>query len=97
MFVALTMTARDFVMSNMGKKEAFGVEGYHLAKTMTNFDKGLTTQIHPGKKYTFVDDAVKSKKFVPDAKYNVSIDWAKDRRANFSKDMRHTIPSDIAR
>lgn len=91
------MTAHDFVMSNMKKNESFGVEGYLLAKTMTNFDKALATKIHAGKKRTFVDDAVKSKKHVPDANYNVSIDWTKDKKANFNKDFRHTIPTDIER
>ena len=96
-FAEMTMTARDFVMSSMKKNESFGVDGYLLAKTMTNFDKPLAARIHAGKKKTFVDDAVKVKKHVPDANYNVSIDWTKDKKSNLCKDFRHTIPTDIER
>lgn len=47
--LGLTMTAREFVMSSMRKGgDAFGVDGYHLAKTMTNFDKPLVTKMHAG-------------------------------------------------
>ena len=92
------MTARDFVLNSVGKKQMVGgVEGYVLAKTMTNFDKPLATKIHPGKKKTFIDDEVKVKAIVPDAKYNLNFDWAADKRSNFSKDFRHTLATDIER
>lgn len=35
--------------------------------------------------------------FVPDAKYNVSIDWTKNKHSNFSRDKRHTLATDIER
>ena len=92
------MTARDFVMATLKKdNDQFGVDGYLLAKTMTKFDKPLVTRIHNGKKKTFVDMEVKAKKHVPDAHYNVSIDWTANKKSNFNRDMRHTIPTDIAR
>ena len=62
---------------------------------MTNFDKPLSTRIHPGKKKTFVDDEVKRKSIVPDAKYNLSYDWAKNKTPNFNKEFRGTIATDI--
>lgn len=92
---AMTMTAREFVLSSLKKEEEYGIDGYFLARTMTKFDKPLVTQIHAGKKKTFIDDEVKSKKHVPDANYNVSIDWSENKKANFSKDYRHTIATDI--
>ena len=64
---------------------------------MTRFDHPLVTKIHSGKKKTFIDDEVKVRKHVPDAKYNVSIDWSSDKRPNFNKDMRHTLATDIER
>lgn len=88
------MTARDFVMSSMKKDSNFGVQGYNLAKTLTCFDGPLVTKIHSGKKKTFVDDAVKEKLFVPDAKYNVTIDWAKNKKSDFAKGKRHTLATD---
>lgn len=92
------MTAREFVISSIKKGgSGFGVEGYNLAKTMTNFDKPLTTKMHPGQKKTFVDEAVKVKRFVPDAKYNVIIDWTKNKKPNFAKDKRHTLATDAER
>lgn len=90
------MTARDFVLNQMGKKNQIGVEGYTLANTMTAFDGPLVTRIHAGKKKTFIDDEVKAKKHVPEANYNVSLDWTRDKRSNFSKGFRHTLATEIA-
>ena len=50
-----------------------------------------------GKKKTFVDDAIKFKRHVPAANYNVSFDWTVDKHNNFSKDKRHTLATDIER
>ena len=57
----MNMTTREFVITNMKQNEEFGVEGYFLAKTLTNFDKSLYTKMHPGKKKTFIDDVLKVK------------------------------------
>jgi hypothetical protein len=92
------MTAKDFVRSTLRKNESFGIEGYHLAKTLTNFDGPLVTRIHAGKKKTYIDDYVKEKRHVPDSKYNITTDWAAGpKKANFNKDMRHTLATDIER
>ena len=91
------MTAREFVNAQIGKTENFGVDGYQLATTMTSFDKPLATKIHAGKKKTFIDDAVKFKRHVPDANYNVQRDWIADKHPNMNKDFRHTLATDIER
>ena len=46
--LAMTMTARDFVMQSMKKDNEFGVDGYNLATTMTNFDKPICTKLVSG-------------------------------------------------
>ena len=85
-------------MQSMKKDNEFGVDGYNLATTMTNFDKPICTKLVSGQKKTFVDDAVKAKRHVPDAKYDVSLNWvAPNKRSNFCKDKRHTIATDIER
>lgn len=91
------MNARDFALQSMRKAESVGVEGYFLAKTITNFDKPLAAKIHAGKKKTFIDEAVTGKKHVPDANYNVLIDWTSSKKSNFARDMRHTLATDIER
>ena len=94
----MQMTAREYVLTTMKKNDTMGgIQGYTMTKPFTKFDKPLDVLIHAGKKKTFVDDEVKMKSFVPEAKYNVSIDWTKNKRSNFSKDMRHTLATDIER
>lgn len=73
------------------------MEGYELNRTTTKFDGPLVTKIHAGKKKTFVDDAIKFKKHVPDANYNISFDWIAAKHPNFNKDKRHTLATDIER
>lgn len=34
------------------------------------------------------------KSVVPDAKYDLTIDWTQNKRSNFAKDMRHTMATD---
>ena len=91
------LTAKEFVRNCIGQNEDFGIDGYSLARTYTPFDKPFKARILPGKKTTYVDDAIKEKRHVPAANYNVAIDWTRNARSNFSRDMRHTIPTDIAR
>ena len=91
------MTSRDFVVSQLQKNQDYGIEGYELNRTLTKFDGPLITKIHMGKKKTFVDDAIKFKRHVPAANYNVSYDWTVDKHGNFNKDKRHTLASDIER
>ena len=91
------MTARDFVMQSLNKESDFGIKGYHMARTLTKLDGPLVARIHAGKKKTFVDMAVKEKAFVPPANYNVQYDWTANKKSNFNRDVRHTIPTDIER
>lgn len=95
----MQMTVREFVLSSMKKSDSplGGIQGYTMMKPVTKLDKPLDVMIRPGKKKTFVDDEVKLKSFVPEAKYNVSIDWTRNTRSNFNKDRRHTLASDIER
>ena len=47
--IAMNMTVRDFVMTNMNKNSTFGIQGYELVRTRTNFDKdGISRKINPG-------------------------------------------------
>jgi hypothetical protein len=83
----------------MGKGTALGgIEGYNPAKTMTPFDGPLTSKIHEGKKKTFIDDELKVKAFVPDAKYEINgYDWTSAKKPNFNKEFRHTMYSEAER
>ena len=97
-FIVMNMTTREFVLESIGKGSGtHGVEGYNLAATVTNLDRSLCTKIHKGTKKTFIDDYLKEKKHVPAANYNVlHHPGAQSSIINaFSKDKRHTIPSDI--
>lgn len=91
----MNMTAREFVVSQIKKNELYGIEGYELNRTLTKFDQPLVTKIHAGKKKTFVDDAIRFKRHVPDANYNIAFDWVAQKHPNFSKDRRHTLATDI--
>ena len=90
-------TAREFVKTCLKQNEDFGIDGYSLSRTITPFDKPLAARIRPGKKKTYLDDEIRIKRHVPPANYNVAIDWTRDVKSNFSRDMRHTIPTDIER
>ena len=91
------LTAKEFVKNCIGQNEEFGIDGYSLPRTLTPFDKPFKARILPGKKKTYLDDAIRDKRHVPPANYNIAIDWTRNARSNFAKDMRHTIPTDIAR
>lgn len=94
-FFVLAMTAKEFVIINMKKDSAMGVQGYQLAKTMTVFDGPLVAKIHAGKKKTFIDDEVKAKSHVPDARYNLTVDWTANKRSAMCKGFRHTLATEI--
>ena len=40
---------------------------------------------------------MKLKSGVPDAKYDLMIDWTANKRSNFAKDRRHTMATDAER
>jgi hypothetical protein len=95
LFSPTAMTAKEFVNIIMKKDSTMGVQGYQLAKTMTAFDGPLVAKIHAGKKKTFIDDEVKAKSHVPDARYNVTLDWTANKRSNMCKGFRHTLATEI--
>ena len=91
------MTAREFAVANLRDSDGLGVQGYTVRRTL-EVEKARAAVMFPYKKHTFVDDAIKDKKWVPDAKYDV-IPSMKDKntRSGMCKDKRHTIASDIER
>ena len=94
----MQITAREYVLTAMKKNETLGgVQGYNMTKPTTNFDRPLFTKIHAGTKKTFIDQEVKLKNAVPDAKYDVSYDWTRNKKSDFSIDKRHTLATDIQR
>ena len=106
----MNMTAKDFVMTSMNKNSTFGIQGYELVRTRTNFDKdGISRRINPGdnipnSKKTFVDDITRITSLVPGSKYKISYDWSgrgidgsNTLRPDFSKEFRHTMATDIER
>ena len=63
----------------------------------TEFDKPLLSKILPGKKRTYIDDAVKEKAHVPAAKYEIISDIINvKRKSNLDKGPRNTLADDIA-
>jgi len=63
----------------------------------TELDKPLVARIWPGKKKTFLDDAVKEKEHVPPAKYDIPSDLVNvRRRSNLDKGPRLTLADEIA-
>ena len=74
-----------------------GVKGYTLRKTL-EMDKPRASVILPYKKTTFVDEAVKMKKFVPCAHYDVIPNMKdKNTRSGLPKGPRSTIATDAER
>ena len=65
------MTAQQFVDYNLHKGEEFGIKGYQCAHTNA-LDKPQMKNIVKGKRTTYLDDAVKAKKFIPPAHYKVA-------------------------
>jgi hypothetical protein len=93
------MSVRDYVVTSMGPKadKDFGVNGYAIPKPWP-LEAPLSTIIHSGQKKTFVDYEIKSKQFVPDAKYDVRGNLADKRaKSDWNKDKRHTLATDVER
>ena len=89
------MTAREFAVANLRDSDGLGVEGYTVRRTL-EVETPRIAVMFPYKKQTFVDEAVKQKRWVPDAKYNVIPNMAdKNTRSAMCKDKRHTIATDI--
>lgn len=96
--MSMNMTTREYVLTAMKKNDlSDGISGYNMTKPLTKFDQPLVTRIHGGKKKTYLDLEVKLKSSVPDAKYNLMIDWTQDKKSNFNRDKRHTMATDAER
>ncbi len=64
----------------------------------TELDKPLLSKIFPGKKKTFIDDAVKEKAHVPPAKYEIYSDIINvKRKSNLDKGPRNTLADEIVK
>ena len=84
------MSVQDYVVMNTGGKQQFGIQGYKMVGT-TAFDKPFVPKIVSGKKTTYIDDAVRSKKNVPDFKYNVAGDMNRTgHKSDLERDIRRT-------
>ena len=60
-------------------------------------DLPRTARIHPGRKTTFIDEAVKEKKSVPESsRYNVIKDMGSNKKADMAKGKRKLMTDDIA-
>ena len=89
------MTAREYATANLRDLDGMGVKGYTLRKTV-EMDKPRASVILPYKKTTFVDEAVKMKKFVPDAHYNVIPNMKdKNTKSGLPKGPRSLIAHDV--
>jgi hypothetical protein len=62
---------KDFIEGKLNKPE-FGIEGYEIPKFNPFLDKPRITKIVNVKKKCFLDDYIKEKSHVPEAKYEVS-------------------------
>ena len=94
--VYLEISARDYVNMGIRGKSEFGITNYHLPKG--TFDLARTTRIHPGKRTTYIDEAVKLKKIVPaPTRYNVNLNMGEDKKkSGMGKGMRRLMTDDIA-
>ena len=86
------MTVHDYVKVTDGQgTEDFGINGYYLAKTNA-LSKAHQQKIHNGKKTTYIDDAIRAKRGIPDFKYELSGNmlFGKERMSNLEKAKRNT-------
>ena len=91
------MNAREFATASLkgADLDGMGVKGYTLRKTL-EMDKPRVSVIMPYKNPTFLDMAVKMKKHVPDANYNVIPDLKdKSLRSGLPKGRRSLISEEI--
>ena len=80
----------------MRGKSEFGISNYHLPRCAVE-DVPKTARIHPGKKTTFIDEAVKLKTFVPESsRYNVIKEMGSNTKADMAKGKRKLMTDDIA-
>ena len=90
------MSIDDYVQFGLKGSTDFGIQGYKVAYTC-ELDKPQIKKIHPGKRTTYLDDAMKSKKFVPPAKYEIMGDLVdKKHKSKIDKAKRKTMADEIA-
>ena len=92
------MSVNDYVQYGLkrGKDDNFGVNGYKVAYTC-ELDKPLVKKIHPGLRKTYVDDAIREKKIIPPAKYEIQGDLLDTKHKSFlCKAPRRTMADEIA-
>ena len=95
------VSVNDVVKSlNRRAHPPFGIEGYYITKTDVYTSRPLTTKFTKFKLPSYIDDAVKAKKWMPPADYNVTLDWAKSAknspRGAFLKNPRKTFTVEVA-
>ena len=93
------MNAREFATASLqrGNLEGMGIQGYTIRKTC-EMDKPRISVIMPYKKPTFLDEAIKLKRFVPDANYEVVKDMKdKNERSALPKGQRVLMSDEIAK
>lgn len=87
---------KDFVTFGMRGKSEFGIQNYHLPKS-TALDLPQVARIHKGKRPTYIDDAIKLKKYVPEPnKYETATDLSNNKRSFLCKGARKLMTDDIA-
>ena len=95
------MSVKDYIKLNTGKKEEFGIEGYRMVKPDALYKpivaklpvKDADSAKQGSAKHTFIDDAVRSKRNVPDFKYNIAGDMVKaGHKSDLERDIRRTQP-----
>ena len=66
MFLVHAVPVREVVAAYKKKKNIWGIEGYDLPKFDVNFDKVRKVKMIKDNRPSFLDEAVKIKKFVPE-------------------------------
>lgn len=90
------LSVREFVTYGIRGKSEFGLSHYHMPESYA-LKKPRVARIHPGIKTTFIDEEVKSKSYIPPAKYNVVPNMDdKSHKSNIMKGKRRLMTDDIA-
>ena len=91
------MNAWEFATASLkgNDLDGMGVKGYTVRKTL-EMDKPRITVMIPYKKPSFLDEAIKLKKHVPEANYNVVADMKdKNIKSGLCKGRRSLISDEI--
>jgi hypothetical protein len=75
------------------KKNEFGIEGYDIPKFNPFMDKARVSKITNTKRKCYLDDYIKEKSHVPEAKYEVTQSLINAKKRSFlCKSPRVTLP-----